>query len=250
MRADIFGESQEETGMNKVQVTLIEVDPVSLERVAEHQTVIDVEEYGPSDLPEFFKDNLVDFRTWAAKAVASRSVDYDSFGSDSAYLDRLDQIGENLYLADVSVPNAVVRSYDIEGIYPQDGGIWGDVEYGSCLGEAEFRGLWTMSANSGYDLDDAIRDEEHPHETAESLQSHMEDQELTGMCMPTRPKAAEAEVLLKQLAEIARSGSEADLRRAVIDGAADFIGKLHEVISDEIVLLPPEEAEQVPAAAL
>jgi hypothetical protein len=78
----------------------------------------------------------------------------------------------------------------------------------------------------------------------------MEDQELTGMCMPTRPKAAEAEVLLKQLAEIARSGSEADLRRAVIDGAADFIGKLHEVISDEIVLLPPEEAEQVPAAAL
>jgi hypothetical protein len=236
--------------MNKVQVSLIEVHPLTRERIAEHQTVIEVDEYGPSDLPEFFKDNLVEFRREAAKAVASRSVDYDSFVSDSAYLNRLDEIGENLYLADVSVPNAVVRAYDIEGIYPGDGGIWGDVEYGACQGEAEFRGLWTMSGNDGYDLDSCISDEETPDEAAQSLQDAMEDQELTGMCMPLRPKAAEAEVLLRQLAEIARNGSEADLRKAVVDGASDFITKLHENISDEIVLLPAEEAEATPAAAI
>lgn len=236
--------------MNKVQVSLIEVHPLTREKIGEHQTVIDVEEYGPNDLPDFFKDNLGDFRTWAAKAVASRSVDYDSFGSDSAYLDRLDAIGETLYLSDVSIPNAAVRAYDIEGIYPGEGGIWGDVEYGACQGEAEFRGLWTMSVNDGYDLDDDIKDGTSPDDAVTGLQNYMEDQELTGMCMPRRPKAEDAEELLKKLVEIARNGSEADLRQAVVDGASDFIGKLNEHIPDEIVLLPEAEADVAPAAAL
>ncbi len=235
--------------MNKVQVSLIEVHPLTREKVAEHETVIDVEEYGPSNLPDFFKDNLGDFRTWAAKAVASRFVDYDSFGSDSAYLDRLDEVGQTLYLSDVSIPNAAVRAYDIEGIYPGEGGIWGGVEYGACQGEAEFRGLWTMSVNDGYDLDDDIKDGTSPDAAVTALQNYMEDQELTGMCMPRRPKAEDAEVLLKQLVELARNGGEADLRQAVIDGAADFIGKLHENIPDMIVLLPEEEAEAAPVAA-
>ncbi|MNU01635.1 hypothetical protein D3C72_2450920 [compost metagenome] len=70
------------------------------------------------------------------------------------------------------------------------------------------------------------------------------------MCQPLRPKAADAEELLKKLAEIARNGSEDDLRRAVVDGAAEFIGKLHEVVSDEIVLLPEADADAAPAVAL
>lgn len=233
--------------MNKVKVSLIEVHPVTREEIAEHETVIETDDYGPKDLPDFFKDNLADFRLQASKAVASRSVDYDSFGSDSAYLDRIDQVAETLYLADVSIPNALTRAYDMEGIYPGDGGIWGDVEHGACQGEAEFRALWTMSVNDGFEVDPESKT---PDEAVASLQGFMEDQELTGMCQPLRPKAADAEELLKKLAEIARGGSEAELRLAVIDGASDFIGKLHEVVSDEIVLLPEAEADEAPAAAL
>ncbi|MNU39062.1 hypothetical protein D3C71_277490 [compost metagenome] len=233
--------------MNKIQVSLFEVHPVTREKIAEHVTVIETDEYGPNDLPEFFKDNLADIRSQAAKAVASRSVDYDSFGSDSAYLDRIDQVAETLYLSDVSIPNALTRAYDMEGIYPGDGGLWGDVEHGACQGEAEFRALWTMSVNDGFEIDP---ESETPDEAVTSLQDFMEDQELTGMCQPLRPKAADAEELLKKLAEIARNGSEDDLRRAVVDGAAEFIGKLHEVVSDEIVLLPEAEADAAPAAAL
>lgn len=233
--------------MNKIQVSLFEVHPVTREKIAEHVTVIETDEYGPNDLPEFFKDNLADIRSQAAKAIASRSVDYDSFGSDSAYLDRIDQVAETLYLSDVSIPNALTRAYDMEGIYPGDGGLWGDVEHGACQGEAEFRALWTMSVNDGFEIDP---ENETPDEAVTSLQDFMEDQELTGMCQPLRPKAADAEELLKKLAEIARNGSEDDLRRAVVDGAAEFIGKLHEVVSDEIVLLPEAEADAAPAAAL
>lgn len=233
--------------MNKIQVSLFEVHPVTREKIAEHVTVIETDEYGPSDLPDFFRDNLADIRSQAAKAVASRSVDYDSFGSDSAYLDRIDQVAETLYLSDVCIPNAVVRAYDMEGIYPGEGGMWGDVEHGACQGEAEFRALWTMSVNDGFETD---AERATPDEAVTSLQGYMEDQELTGMCHPWRPKAEDAEEILKKLAEIARNGSEAELRKAVVEGAADFIGKLHEVVSDEIVLLPEAEADAAPSAAL
>jgi hypothetical protein len=235
--------------MNKVQVSLIEVHPVTRKELGEHEVVIDIDEYGARDLPDFFKDNLGDIRTWAAKAVASRFVDYDSFGSDSAYLDRLDQVGELLYLSDVSVPNAEVRPYDIEGIYPDDGGIWADMEHGSCLGEAQFRGLWTMSVNNGFDLDAAIKSGVSPDKAVSGLQTYMDDQELTGMCLPRGPRVEDAEALLSKLSEMARNGGEADLRQAVVEGAADFIGRLNEDIPDVIVELSVE-TEASPTSAL
>jgi hypothetical protein len=228
--------------MRQVKVELVQVDKLSGDKLFEYETVIDVDDYGPDDLPEYFIENLEEFRSTAAKAVASRFVDYDSFGSDSAYLDRIDEIASTLYLSDVSVPNAVRRAYDIEGIYCGDGGIWGDVEYGSCLGEAKFAGLWTMSTNSGYDLHELIAQGLSPDKVVEDLQGSMDSQELTGMCVPRRPGGEEAEVFLRELLKIAEGGNAAELRQAVVDGASEFIAKRNERISDEIVLISEEEA--------
>ena len=90
--------------MNKVQVTLTEVNELTREVLGEHEVIIEVDHYTRENVSEFFQENLREIRADAAKAVASRFVDYDSFGSDSAYLDRLDEVADTMYLADVRVP--------------------------------------------------------------------------------------------------------------------------------------------------
>jgi hypothetical protein len=221
--------------MNKVEVWLVEGSGAD---EVEHSVVIEVADFGSADLPEFFQNHLVEFRQEAAKAVAASMIDYDSFGSDSAYLDRRDRIADTLYLYDLSVPNTVQRQYDIEGIYPYDGGIWGDTESGCCLGDAEFHGLWTMSINCGYDVSDNIGKGLSPDEDVDRLLSCMDDQELTGMCIPSRPKGKDAAVILRNLMALAKNAPEQELRAAVTASGGEFIRLLEEEVSDEIVELP------------
>lgn len=233
--------------MNKVQVTLTEVNELTREVLGEHEVIIEVADYGRGNVSEFFQENLREIREDAAKAVASRFVDYDSFGSDSAYLDRLDRVADTFYLTDVSVPGVVTRAYTMEGIYPGDGGIWSDDEVGSCISEAEFRALWTMSINDGFNLKDCIEESMSADAAVLQLQSYMEDQELTGMCGVSRPKIEDAAALLRELVEIAASGTSEDLRAAVLERGGEMVLKLDEEVSDEIVELPEAQLADVPA---
>ena len=165
--------------MKTVAVTLMEVHPVTREVIAEHVVVVDAEDYyRASDLPDYFVDNLEDIYAAAAKAAAARQVDYDSFSSDSDYLDTLDRYAENLYLQSVEVPGAVGRAYSVEGLYPGDGGPFGDDFGGSCAGEAEFQAKWTMSENDGFDLSLLIKQGVSPREAVGSLVSYMDDQQI------------------------------------------------------------------------
>lgn len=233
--------------MNKVQVTLTEVNELTREMLGEHEVIIEVDDYTRENVSEFFQENLREIRADAAKAVASRFVDYDSFGSDSAYLDRLDEVADTMYLADVRVPGVVTRAYTMEGIYPGDGGIWSDDEVACCVSEAEFRALWTMSINDGFSVEGAIRDSDTADSAVESLQSYMENQELTGMCDVSRPKIDDAKALLKDLLDLAVEGSAAELRAAILERGGEMFSRLTEEVTDEIVALSAEEVQSSPA---
>ncbi|NTF17218.1 hypothetical protein G6L37_02080 [Agrobacterium rubi] len=223
--------------MNKVQVTLTEVNELTREVLGEHVVVIDVDDYGRHDVSEFFQENLQEIRKAAAKAVASRSVDYDSFGSDSEYLDRLDRVADTMYLADACVPGVVTRTYTMEGLY-SEGSPWSDDEVACCFSEAEFRALWTMSVNDGFSLEAAIRQSVSADDAVVGLLGYMEEQELTGMCNVARPKIEDAQALLRDLLHLAIDGSPDDLRVAVLARGGDMLARLSEDVSDEIVELP------------
>lgn len=234
--------------MNKVYVRLAEVSELTGEVVGVHEVVIDSDEYDQTNVLDFFTEHMEDIRKDAAKAVASRFVDYYSFGSDSDYLDRLDRIADTYYLKDMRVPGAETFSYDVEGIYaPHDDApeLWKGVESASCVSEARFRGLWTMAINSGYSLEDLVRHEYSPAGAIGALQACMDALEVTELCDLSRPDSAEVAELLGDLLEFARNGSDLELKAAVLLRVSDLHARLTEERVDAIVELPAETTDVV-----
>lgn len=224
--------------MNKVEVTLIEIEPLTLRHAGDHVVVIDTEmEFDHRTLKGYFLENLEEFRRAAARNVAAARTDYESYGSDSAYLDRLDAISECFYLDSVGVPGVKTRQYSVEGIYPGDGGMWGDDVEACCRDEAEFQGQWVMSVNAGYELDTYMEAGDSPTKAVESLTGQMEDQEMTRMTDIVRPTARDAERLIFRWMEAASAGQFAKLKADLQESGGEFIERLNEQPSDEIVLL-------------
>lgn len=133
-------------------VTLVSKRPgeVDVETVVEH----DFEEgIGPDGLTcEQLSDAAVEIADAARKAVASRSVDYDSFSSDSAYLEALDARAREFYVVDMAAPGAQTV-FSVDGEYdgdPDHAGRWGDQVSAASVGEAEFQARWIMAANASY----------------------------------------------------------------------------------------------------
>ena len=87
----------------------------------------------------------------ARKNVASRLVDYDSFGNDSAYLDRLDAVAEETLVVSVGLKDAPTVRYAVEGDYSDGGGDWSDWVEAANPTEAEFQAKWSMADNQGSD---------------------------------------------------------------------------------------------------
>lgn len=219
--------------MNTVAVTLIEVHPVTREVIAEHEVVVDTEEsYGASSLPEYFVDNLEDIYLAAGKAAAARQIDYDSFSSDSDYLDTLDRFAENLYLQSVQVPGTVGRTYAVDGVYPGDGGPFGDDFDGSCAGEAQFQAKWTMSENDGYNLAALIKEGVGPAEAVRSLMSYMDDQTIfSAQEVPQEDPSA----LLRELVTLAEADALETVRDLLLTRGR-LAANPSQSASDEIVL--------------
>ncbi len=85
----------------------------------------------------------------ARKNAASRYVDYESFGSDSDYMERLDVVGDEFDPQEVTVVDDAPKArYRIYGHYSSDdGGTWCDYVFASSYEEAEFQGRWQMAVN-------------------------------------------------------------------------------------------------------
>ncbi|MBI1202635.1 MAG: hypothetical protein GC182_09010 [Rhodopseudomonas sp.] len=92
----------------------------------------------------------------AALDLASRYVDYESFGSDSDYSDRLDEVADEFTVIWLDLITDQPRQrYAIYGRYSNDeSGTWSDhVEATNC-DEAEFIARQTMADNERADRDD------------------------------------------------------------------------------------------------
>lgn len=105
----------------------------------------------------------------ARKNVASRFVDYESFGSDSAYAERLDEVGDEFVPEDIRIiTDKPSLRYRVYGHYStDDGGTWCDWVFGSTPDEAEFQAKWIM----------AVNESSNPGETAD-FAATMEDIEI------------------------------------------------------------------------
>jgi len=124
----------------KIKVTLLHRDH------GEAITELDVR-FGADDIVSRYEDIV----TQARKNVASRHVDYESFGNDSAYADRLDVVGDEFSIEDIEVISEAPRlRYHIYGHYSSDdGGTWSDHVYARCDDEADFQGRFQMACNEG-----------------------------------------------------------------------------------------------------
>lgn len=128
--------------------------------------------------------------TQARKNAASRFVHYESFGNDSAYLDRLDQVSDEFQILDVTVitDKPKVR-YLVNGHYSdEEGGPWGDWVQAASEEEAGFYARFTMATNVGFSPGNA-----------HDFQLEMEDCDIFD-CYPDPLTKEEAIEFVKQMA--------------------------------------------------
>lgn len=126
----------------------------------------------------------------ARKNAASRFVHYESFGNDSAYLDRLDQVSDEFAVVEISMVSDKPKvRYYVCGHYADDeGGVWADWVMASGDEEAHFIARFTMAKNTGMTPGDA-----------HNFQIEMEDCEIFD-CYPDPLTKEEAIEFVKQMA--------------------------------------------------
>lgn len=165
----------------KIKVTLLH------SRHGEAVTELDVD-FGADDLVSKYEDIVAQAR----KNVASRHVDYESFGNDSAYADRLDVVGDEFSIEDIEVISDAPRvRYHIYGHYSaDDGGTWSDHVYARCDDEADFQGRFEMATLEGLSPGDV-----------DSFQSTMEDIEIYD-CWKEPISKQEAVTFINKVAEL------------------------------------------------
>jgi len=84
------------------------------------------------------------------RAAGTYLVDYDSFGSESAYLNRVDEVVEEMKVTGVYIAGPSKR-YAVSGIYSDGGGDWYDWVEATSDAEAVFQAKWSMAENQGSD---------------------------------------------------------------------------------------------------
>lgn len=109
-------------------------------------------------LPDDPKDrtmlgNALGIASQAAKALASRTVDYDAFGNDSRYLDALDRVADAYVLVGLHKDGECQR-YTVDALYADGSGPWTDTVEGVDQEDAEFQGRWQLNLNAEHDPKD------------------------------------------------------------------------------------------------
>jgi hypothetical protein len=86
----------------------------------------------------------------ARKNLASRTIEYESYNSDSQYMDDLDRKAESYTLVSIG-KNGVKKTFEVDGLYSDQSGPWTDDVQAVDEDEAHFQGAWQMSLNAGED---------------------------------------------------------------------------------------------------
>ncbi len=167
------------------------------------------------DATECFEDHYVEMVKKAQKNVASRHVDYESFGNDSAYLERIDQVAaEFLPLSATVVSDAPVVRYAVNGEYTTDEqGRWSDWVFATSPAEAEFAAKWTMAMN----------EDAKPWEP-ENFEGIMQDITISD-CDPEPVTLDEAKAFMGTISRMVIPG-DADFNEGGDDGDAEALQAL------------------------
>lgn len=126
------------TYLEKFVVTVIDANDDS-----EHQVEVEAPRRDGSTMLDAAADIALDAR----KKYAATMVDYDSFGSDSAYLDRIDAIADRLTIVSLAKAGEMTP-FLVEGFY-SDEQAWSDRIDAVDAEDAEFSARWIMAANEG-----------------------------------------------------------------------------------------------------
>lgn len=128
----------------KFFVTVIDTDDDS-----EHQVEVEVERHKVERLDgEAMIDAAIDISIEARKKYAATLVDYDSFGSDSAYLDRIDKIADDRLTIGSLTKAGEMTPFLVDGVYSDDQ-LWSDRIDGVDAEDAAFSARWIMAVNEG-----------------------------------------------------------------------------------------------------
>ncbi len=83
----------------------------------------------------------------ARKNLASRSIDYDRYRSDSQYADDLDRLADTYVLVEMH-KEGPKTTYAVDATYSDNTGPWGDDVQAVDEDEAEFQAAWQMNLNA------------------------------------------------------------------------------------------------------
>lgn len=128
----------------------VEHDRLPKNQYGQHAVETTVEsdaEFSPDDF-----DGFVEAMREAAEQVRKNVaggylVDYDSFGNDSAYLDRIDAVCEEMTIVSAGLKGTALR-YLAEGKYPgREGNLWSEQVSGVCSAEALYQARDLMASN-------------------------------------------------------------------------------------------------------
>ena len=116
----------------RLNVTLAETDEAKLMLPAKyHEVEIEAPGLDDSNLCGSLIDGLASFGSTARRAAAEKTGR-----------------AEDLFFpVAIAVIGAVNRNYSVEGVYPGDGGLWGDTVSAVNSSEAEFQASWIMYDN-------------------------------------------------------------------------------------------------------
>jgi len=147
----------------------------------------------------FVSEMIEDVRECAGdalkRAAGTYLVHYDSFGSDSAYLDRVDEVVAEMTFKGVYIAGASKR-YAVSGIYSDGGGDWYDWVEATDDAEAVFQAKWAMAENQGRD----------PAEDFDSFLNLMDDIQITSYAQEPVTKQEYQDALTALVREALEAG--------------------------------------------
>jgi hypothetical protein len=190
-------------------VTLVEAEDGKTHAVDVTAADIDFDQgdFSGMDIDDLLMERLDDIRKTAAKKVAGTRVPYPGAGgSDSAYLEQIDNFADGLFFKDVRVANVDRRMYEVDAQYSPNSDYqpWTDnVEAGS-VSEACFMARLELARNEGWDVASDIESSDGATKSTEELLDMLSDYEI----FHAIPLADLAETKLRELVEAAEAGED------------------------------------------
>lgn len=185
-------------------------DRVLTDQVVEVSVGIPDDENIHQNLYHYITENYEEIDKEARKTIASREVDYESYGSDSAYRDYLDIVANDFYIESLRVEGAELFTYTAEGTY-NDGGPWSENIEAVSYDEARLQAKWIMARNCGVEPDP---ESQSPEAWATDLFASIDDQSIASITGAT-PSSDEYHKVLLALVE------NAEAEGTTLDGLDD-----------------------------